>query len=305
MRQIAHPTHRRTGTATFTIAIALLLAIAARAQPIDDGALRLAERFFDAWGDPSISSIALVAGAPPDGAPDIPFPADATLVGGLGRYEDGRLKHALLILDHPAGPEGAFAQTAAALAAGGWVVRRDAGPFGFIDARQSVYANACGPAGDGGNGWVLFVQARPRPGGHSELRLEANPPDFYGPCDLSFGPWQPPVPLPTLVVPEGTRLHAANWTHGDTEAVATAVLRGPHAANAVAAHLAGELGAAGWRPLAGAAAVPHPVGASSRWVYADELGAWVGHLTVGLTVLPGDAAVEAPLVLVFAVVISP
>jgi hypothetical protein len=305
MRQIAHPTHRRCHATTITITVALLLAVAARAQPIDDGALRLAERFFDAWGDPAVSSITLVAGALPDGAPDVPLPADATLVGGLGRYVDGQLQHALLVLDHPAGPEGAFAQTAAALAAGGWLVRRDAGPFGFVDARQSVYANACGPAEDGGSGWVLFVQARPRPGGHSELRLEANPPSFYGPCDLSFGPWQPPVPLPTLVVPEGTRLHAANWVHGDAEAIATAVLRGPLPANAVAAHLAGELGAAGWRPLAGAAAVPHPVGSSSRWVYADERGAWVGHLTVGLTVLAGDAAVEAPLALVFAVVVAP
>lgn len=302
MRRQATPTHRHTRP---TLAlIALLLAVTARAQPIDEGALRLAERFLGSWGDPAVTSVTLVAGAPPEGSPDVPLPADATLVGGLGHYEDGRLVHALLVLDHPAGPEVAFSQTAAALTAGGWLVRRDAGPFGFVDARQSVYANACGPS-DVGGGWVLFVQASPRPDGASEVRLEANPPAFFGPCDLSFGPWSPPVPLPTLAVPAGTRLYAANWAQGDTESIATAVLRGPLSADDVAAHLAGELGAAGWRPLADAAAVPHPVGSSSRWSYADERGAWVGHLTVGLTVLAGDAAVEAPLLLVFAVVVSP
>ncbi len=284
--------------------VALLLVVAARAQPADEGALRLAERFLGSWGDPSVTSVKLVAGAFPEGSPDVPLPAEATLIGGLGRYEDGRLVHAVLLLDHPAGPEGAFAQTSAALTAAGWMVRRDPGPFGFVDARLTVFGNACGPSAEEG-GWALIVQASPRPDGGSELRLEANPPPFFGPCDIAFGPWDPPVPLTTLVVPAGTRLYAAIWTQDEGASIATAILRGPISADDLADHLAGELRAAGWRPLANAGAVAHPVGSSSRWSYVDERGDWVGHLTVGLTVPSGGPGAEAPLALMFAVVAAP
>lgn len=303
------PTHRHLRAATLAILTALLLASAALAQGQggDRGILELAERFIDPWRDPQTSQLLLLEGATPEAIPPLPTFTRGILLGSLTRFEQDGPTSSTLLYDFSVPPDETFVTVQNDLREAGWQVRIDDGALGFLGSDQFLYGYACKASDEPDQGWVAFFNASrgmdPHP---SQLRVELNP--FYDPgiCEPFVEPWRAAqAPLPVLAAPTGALVTSTMWSQTDEEATTSAILRGgDRSLNQVMSFYAGQLGAAGWRPL-GAAAVPHVNGSASRWRYQNEQGSWIGLLSVGRTVDAGDQAVVAPFSLLFVVVTSP
>lgn len=303
------PTQRHLWVVALATVLALAAASAASAQGSggDRGVLELAERFIDPWRDPQTSRLLLLEGEVPEAVPALPAFAAGQLLGSLTRFEQDGPVTSTLLYDFSVSQDEAFVTVQNELRADGWRVRVDDGALGFLGSDQFLYGYACKPGAEAGQGWVAFFNASrgmdPHP---TQLRVELNP--FYDPgiCEPFVEPWRAgQVPLPVLAAPAGAQVSSTMWSQTDLEATTSAVLRGgDRNLNQVMSFYAGQLGAAGWRPL-GAAAVPHVNGSASRWRYQDEHGSWIGLLSVGRTVEAGEQAVVAPFALSFVVVPSP
>ncbi len=263
----------------------------------DANLLRLAERLVGPWGAPGEGRVEILPSTLPAAMEvALPLPDGFDLVGSLARYDRDVMVSLQVVLDGHEGTTSAFESLRRAFEEGGWSFLSDGGMVGFVPTSPSLFGRACAPEGEDGAQHVAFVSASPHAEGASDVRIDLNRDAWEGACaHYPEHALEGFAPLPTLAAPDGGNVSGQLMSHGPEDAMTLAVLRGGGDVDAVVAHYAEELRAAGWTMTPGS--VRHDLGVRSRWAFVTAAGVpWAGVLAVEWPVRTG------PVMLSFTVV---